>query len=348
MTLFGSSRTFSLPCKRAFPRSTLLDKTLPTCSPSMLRQGCSCTCSTASPRTPSPFTIFLDDFGIIRSREVLDIVRQFLRFLPPGKRVVIAIRGTPELGLGRIRAQGELVEIDLKDLRFTHDEAEQFIRQTQGLDLDDRDVEYIYRLTEGWVAGLQLSTLSSVTWENPEKGNQTHSRIFNNISDYLLEEVLASQPEKVHSFLMQTSILNRLTGPLCNALTGQADGEEMLYSLEKENLFLFPLDEERHWYRYHSIFAKFLRSRLENKEHKHFTELHKAACNWFMGVGELNEAAEHALLAGDVEYAAEQMARCAMDFVRTGQAATVAEWGERLPAYVLNLHPELHSPMPTR
>jgi LuxR family maltose regulon positive regulatory protein len=288
-----------------------------------------------------PLTLFLDDFGVIRSPEVLEIVRQLLHHLPPEKRLMIALRQVPDLGLGRLRAQGDLLEVELGDLRFTRDEAAQFIRKSRGLELDDRSVDALHRFAEGWVAGLQLSTLSPALRGNREHGDGTPPHVASGFADYLVEEVLSCQSETVQAFLLQTSVLKTLSAPLCDALTGRADANEMLAFLERENLFVVPLDEERRCFRYHSIFATFLRSRLEQRDRKRAVQLHKAACEWYAAAGDVDAAAEHALAAGDTEFAGEYLARCAFDLVRTGQAATVAVWGDRLPAQVLDRHPEL-------
>lgn len=291
---------------------------------------------------PGALTLALDDFGVIRSSEVLEIVRQLLHHLPPEKRLMIALRQVPDLGLGRLRAQGELLEIELGDLRFTREEAAQFIRRSRGLELDERDVDELHRFAEGWVAGLQLSTLTRALRDGREHREAAPRGVASGISDYLVEEVLNSQPQAIQAFLMQTSILKTLSAPLCDRLTGRSDANEMLGFLEKENLFVVPLDEERRCFRYHSIFATFLRNRLEQREPGRAVRLHKAASEWYAAAGEIDVAAEHALAAGDREFAGEYMARCAFDLVRTGQAATVAGWGDRLPGEVLDRHPELH------
>jgi len=289
----------------------------------------------------APFTIFLDDFGALRSSEALELFRQLLMHLPRGKRIVIALRHVPELSLGRLRAQGDLVEIDLEGLRFSREETAEFIRQAQGMDLNEKDVEYLFRSTEGWVAGLQLSTLSSIWREKQAGQGQVFSAAFDNISEYLAEDVLAQQPEAVQSFLVQTCILDRLSGPLCDTLTGKSDGNRMLAYLEKQNLFLIPLDEERRWYRFHSLFARFLRHQLDRQGHDRSVELHRAACCWYAASGEAIEAAKHAMLAGDTDYAAQQVESCALDLAKNGMTATVAEWAERIPQEVLDQHPEL-------
>ncbi|MEN6440326.1 MAG: hypothetical protein ABFD97_17265, partial [Syntrophobacter sp.] len=209
-------------------------------------------------------TIFLDELCAIQSPQVIQAIRQILHYLPTGSRLIAAMRLAADLGLGKLRAKGELIEIGLEDLRLTLQETEQFVRQTQHLDLDQIELEALYKMTEGWVTGLQLSTLSS-TWQ----GQPTHApqsfKALRLISEYLVEDVLANQSQDVLSFLLQTSILNSLTGPLCDAVTGCADGYEMLEYLEKHNLFLISLDEEHNWYRYHSLFARFLRNRLERR-----------------------------------------------------------------------------------
>jgi LuxR family maltose regulon positive regulatory protein len=285
-----------------------------------------------------PLTIFLDDFCSIKSPQVLDVIRQILHYLSPGKRLVAAVRLAPKLGLGRLRAKNELVEIGLEDLRLTFEETKQFVYQSQNLDLDEEEVEHLHSLTEGWVTGLQLSTLSAI-WQRQHSEAHQPIRAFRLISDYLVEDVLANQSQEVLSFLLQTSILNSLTGPLCDAVTGGTDGYEMLDYLERNNIFVISLDEEHNWYRYHSLFAKFLRSRLERRcGHDKLVALHRAAYEWYSQAGDMLEAAHHAMLTGDVELAAEYMERCALDLVMTGQSSTVFEWGTQLPPEVLDRH----------
>ena len=289
----------------------------------------------------APFTIFLDDFGALHSPEALELVRQLLQHLPHGKRIIISLRHVPDPSLGRLRAQGELVDIDLEGLRFSREETAEFISQTQGMELDESDVEYLYQTTEGWVAGLQLFTLSSLWRDNKINRSQTFSSAFYNISEYLAEDVLTRQPENVQSFLLRTSILNRLSGSLCNALTGQSDGDMMLTYLEKHNLFLIPLDEDRSWYRFHSLFAKFLQKQLDRQGNDVHIELHRAAYDWYAASGEAIEAANHAMLAGATELAAQQLENSSLSLSKNGMTTTVAEWAERLPQEVLDQHPEL-------
>ena len=288
-----------------------------------------------------PVTLFLDDLRVITSPELLEMVRQLFLYLPAGLKLVIATRDLPELGLGRLRARGELFDIDVEGLRFNTEETEQFVLQTQGLKLDEKNLALLQSSTEGWVAGLQLSTLSQSWQENPEGYLQPLSGSYSNIAEYLAEDVLTRQPQEVQDFLLQTSILNCLSGSLCKAVTGREDAFEMLDYLVQANLFLSPLDEERHWYRFHSVFGKFLRDRLERGRRDRLEQLHQAAREWYAKEGDYQEAAEHAMAVGDVEQAAQLMERGAMDLFMAGQLTTLGKWGERFPLQVLDRHPAL-------
>lgn len=290
----------------------------------------------------SDLYIFFDDIGGIHNLEVLAIVQQLIHNLPPGKRLVMSQRHALKLGLSKLRARGELVEINVDDLRFTFDETSQFFRQSQLFEMCESDLQYLQQSTEGWIIGLQLSTISSAWRKNSGDFIQSCSVDFRHISSYLAEDVLARQPEEIQVFLMQTSILNRLTGPICDVLTGRGDGFETLDYLERSNLFIIPLDEEKRWYRYHSLFSKFLLNRLERKiGHEHLNQLHRLASQWYEKEGEFQEAAQHALASNNIEFAAELMERCAMMLLLIGQMVTVVEWGDKMSPEVLDHHPSL-------
>ncbi|MBI5443854.1 MAG: tetratricopeptide repeat protein [Deltaproteobacteria bacterium] len=288
-----------------------------------------------------PYTLFLDDFDAIRTQEVCVVVGKLLDHLPPDWHVVISTRESPALPLSRMRAQRQLVEIGAEDLRFALDETQQFLLSESRLDLDDADLARLHRCTEGWAAGLQLVALALAHREDRKAFIRSFSGSSRSIADYLAEQVLSRQPEEVREFLLKTSILARLSGPLCDALTGRADGYEMLARLEEANLFLAPLDDEGLWYRYHNLFAQFLRSRLERGSHGQVAALHRAASEWFSASGEFVHAAEHSLSAGDPERAAELMGRCAKSLFNLGQVSTVVDWAERLPADARNRQPEM-------
>jgi LuxR family transcriptional regulator, maltose regulon positive regulatory protein len=288
-----------------------------------------------------PITLFLDEFEVLKSGEVLGAIQYLLLHMPAGIRMVIATRDLPKISLSKIYTRGDLLEIDMDGLRFNYEETEQFVRKTQGLNLKDKEIASLLRYTEGWVAGLQLTTLSLSWQEDAGNISQPISGSFHKIAEYLAEDVLARQPEEVQSFLIQTSILDRLSGPLCDALTGRTDGSDMLNGVERANLFLTPLDEERRWFRYHSLFAKFLRSRLERGSRDRLVQLNKAAASWYAKEGDLLEAAKHSMTADDPETAARHMDRCAVHLLTGGHVATVAEWGERLPQPVLRHYPAM-------
>lgn len=290
-----------------------------------------------------PFTLFVDDFETIRNPEIHDVVRQILEHLPPERRLVIATRENPELSVGRMRARRQLVEIGVDQLRFAWEETERFLRQEGNLALDDADVERLQQCTEGWVTGLQLAALALVSRGDRIRKTfiRSFSGSFRDIADYLAEDVLSRQPEDVRDFLLETSILERLSGPLCDRLTGRTDSFGMLGYLERANLFLAPLDDERRWYRYHNVFAQFLRSRLERVFSDRVPALHRGAATWFSENGCLVEAAEHALAAGDAQQAAGFITQCAQGLVSTGQVSTLADWVARLPADALDRHPGL-------
>ncbi len=288
-----------------------------------------------------PFLLFLDDFETIHNAEVLEIVRGFIAASLPGQLLVVASRGTPDLGLARLRVQSRLCEIGPEDLRFAWDETDRFLRIDRGLDLADDELARLFSCTEGWAAGLQLSALALTGREDRHALIESFSGSFGDIADYLAEDVLARQPDDVRRFLLETSILDRLSGPLCDTVTGRNDSYMLLSYLERANLFLMPLDKDRRWYRYHNLFAEFLRSQAERSLPEGLPRLHQLAADWFVEQGHAVEAAKHALAAGELDRAAGLVAECAMVLVGLGQLRTVADWVDRLPSETLDRHPEL-------
>jgi LuxR family maltose regulon positive regulatory protein len=289
-----------------------------------------------------PFALFLDDFETVDNPEILDAVRQLLQVIPVNGLMVVGSRNIPDFGLGRLRAKGLLVEIGEKDLSFTQGETEHYLLQERGLELETGDVEQLQRCTEGWAAGLQLAALACDGAEDLNAYVDSFSGNFAEIADYLAEDVFSRQPVEVRDFLLNTSILERLTAPLCDVVTGRTDSHEMLDYLEKANLFISPLDNERCWYRYHKLFAEFLRSRLERGFRAKLVDLHSAASDWFLAHDQPLDAAEHALAVGDTARAATILATSGYElFVRTGQMSTVIHWVERLPWEVVAKEPKL-------
>ena len=209
---------------------------------------------------PHDFALILDDYHVIDAQPVHSAINFLLDHLPPQMHLIIAARADPPLPLGRLRGRGELTELRASDLRFTPDEASAFLNDLMGLDLSAQDVETLEARTEGWIAGLQLAALSMQGREDVPGFIRAFAGDDRHIVDYLVEEVLQRQPERVRSFLLQTSILDRLCGPLCEAVTGEEDGKGLLEALERANLFVVPLDDKRHWYRYHHLFADVLQA----------------------------------------------------------------------------------------
>ncbi len=254
---------------------------------------------------------------------------------------MIATRADPALPLARLRAQGELVEIRAADLRFTPDEAAAYLNGVMGLDLATPDVATLEMRTEGWIAALQLAALSMQGREDIAGFIAGFSGDDRYIVDYLVEEVLHRQPDHVRSFLLETSILGPLTGPLCDAVTGHDGGKAMLEALDRGNLFLVPLDDHRRWYRYHQLFADVLRARLLDEQPERVPELHRRACEWHQEHGDRSEAIRHAMSAQDFQRAADlvELAIPAMSQVR--QEATLRQWLDALPNEVLRVRPVL-------
>src|SRR6266545_3281048 len=249
--------------------------------------------------------LVLDDYHVIDARDVQDGMAFLLEHLPPQIHLVIASRTDPALPLARLRGRGELVEIRAADLRFTPDEAAAYLNGVMGLVLTARDVAALEGRTEGWIAALQLAALSMQGRDDVAAFIAGFAGDDRYIVDYLTEEVLQRQPEQVRHFLLRTSILDRLCGPLCDAVTGQDGGKAMLAALERGNLFLVPLDDRRRWYRYHHLFADVLQARLLDEQPDRVHELHRRASAWYERNGERSEAIRHALAAEDFERAAD-------------------------------------------
>jgi LuxR family maltose regulon positive regulatory protein len=284
--------------------------------------------------------LVLDDYHVIEGREVQGGMAFLLDHLPPGLHVVIASRADPVLPLARLRARGELAEIRAAQLRFTAEEAAAYLTG-MGLALTARDVAALEGRTEGWIAALQLAALSMQGRDDVASFIAGFAGDDRYVVDYLAEEVLARQSDRVQAFLLQTSILGRLSGPLCDAVTGQGGGKAMLEALDRGNLFLVPLDDRRRWYRYHHLFADVLRARLWDEQPGQVPGLHRRASEWHGQNGELSEAVGHALAAGDFERAAGLVELASPAMRRTRQEAKLRGWLEVLPSEVVRARPVL-------
>ena len=285
--------------------------------------------------------LVLDDYHVVDALDVQDGMAFLLDHLPPWLHVVIASRTDPALPLARLRARGELVETRAAELRFTPDEAAAYLNEMMGLQLTARDVAALEGRTEGWIAALQLAALSMQGRDNIAGFIAGFAGDDRYVVDYLAEEVLQRQPEHVQHFLLQTSILERLSGPLCDAVTGQGGGKAMLEALERGNLFLVPLDDRRQWYRYHHLFADVLQARLLDEQPGQVPDLHRRASAWYEQNGEPSVAIGHALAAEDFERAADLAELAIPAMRRTRQEATVRGWLEVIPDEVVRVRPVL-------
>ena len=253
--------------------------------------------------------LVLDDYHLIDSGPVHESVAFLLENLPPGLRVVVSGRADPPLPLARLRARGQLAELRAADLRFTSEEAAELLAEAAGPDLPITAAEALVARTEGWAAGLQLAGLSLREHADPAGFVAAFSGSHRFVLDYLTDEVLDGQPERVRAFLLETSVLERLSGELCDAVTGRTESQAMLQDIERAGLFLVPLDEVRGWWRYHQLFADLLRARLQAEQPGQVQTLHRAAAAWCDEHGLADDAVQHALAAGDTAWAAQLVER---------------------------------------
>jgi LuxR family maltose regulon positive regulatory protein len=286
--------------------------------------------------------LVLDDYHLIGAQPIHQGIGFLLDHLPPQLRLVIAGRADPPLPLSRLRARGELAEVRAADLRFTANEPAAFLNEVMGLHLAAEDIATLETRTEGWIAGLQLAALSMQGREDVAGFIRAFAGDDRYIVDYLAEEVLQRQSEQVRSFLLQTSILHRLTGTLCDAVTGQEGGKAMLEALERGNLFVVPLDDKRRWYRYHQLFADDLQARLLEEHPDQVPVLHARASEWYERNGQPDDTIHHALAAADFERVAglvERVARATMR--RSNQSARLLEWLKVVPDDLVRARPVL-------
>lgn len=285
--------------------------------------------------------LVLDDYHVIEAPPIHDAMTFLLDHLPAQLRLVIASRVDPPLPLARLRVRGQLTELRIDNLRFTLEEAATFLNETMGLRLTADNIATLETRTEGWIAGLQLAALSMQGRKDVSGFVSAFAGSHRYVMDYLVEEVLRQQPEHIQRFLLHTSLLERLNGSLCDAVTGQANGRKTLEELEQANLFLIPLDEERYWYRYHHLFADTLRYRLSLSQPEIVPELHQRASAWFERNGLIVEAVHSALAAHDFPNALRLIGLIATAMIERGEYVTLLRWLETLPEDVLYAHPAL-------
>ncbi|MCG3207668.1 MAG: HTH-type transcriptional regulator MalT [Anaerolineae bacterium] len=298
---------------------------------------------TTHPTVAGPgFTLVLDDYHVINATSVDTALAFLVEHMPPQMHLLITTREDPALPLARLRARGQLTELRAADLRFTAAETAEFLNQVMGLSLSAADIAALEDRTEGWIAGLQLAALSMQNHQDVHGFIKAFTGDNRYIVDYLVEEVLQRQPEPARHFLLQTAILDRLNGPLCEAVTGQPQSRARLEALERGNFFIIPLDDKRHWYRYHHLFAEVLKVHLMAEQPDQVSTLHRHASAWYEQNGSAADAIRHALAAEDFERAASLIERAVPDMRRNRQEATMLGWFQALPNGLFYYRPVLN------
>src|SRR5215218_5699061 len=285
--------------------------------------------------------LVLDDYHLIQVPQVHQSLEFLLEHLPACLRLVVASRADPPLPLARLRARGPLAELRERDLRFTPQEAAALLRTAVGPELPEAAVAALVERTEGWVAGLQLAVLSLQGRADIAAFVEGFSGSHRYVLDYLTEEVLDRQPDHLLQFLLETSVLERVSGPLCDAVCGRADSQALLEQAERANLFLVPLDEVRGWWRYHHLFADLLRARLAREQPERLPELHRAAAAWCEQHGLVDDAVRHALAAGELAWVARLVEQHFEELLWRSEDATLRRWLEALPAELVRSRPRL-------
>ncbi len=290
---------------------------------------------------PTQTVLVLDDYHHIEAQPIHDALTYLADHLPPNVHLVIASRSDPLLPLARLRARGALIELRAANLRFTFEETTAFLTEVMGLPLSAEQVAALQARTEGWIAGLQLAALSMQGRDDIAGFIAAFTGSHRYVVDYLVEEVLLRQPEEVQTFLLQTCLLDRLSGPLCDAVRERDDSRRLLEQVERTNLFLVSLDDERQWYRYHHLFAEVLRSRLQQLQPMVVPELHRRASRWYEQHELFDEAVTHALAVPDVEHAARLIEQYARFTNFPSQFQALLGWLNRLPDALVRTQPSL-------
>jgi LuxR family maltose regulon positive regulatory protein len=290
---------------------------------------------------PDRFTLVLDDYHVVETPAVHTALTFLLDHLPPQMHLMITSRSDPPLPLARWRARRQLTEIRAADLRFTSDEAATFLNHVMGLSLAADEITALEAHTEGWIAGLQLAALSMQGRDDVSGFIRSFTGSHAYIIDYLAEEVVQRQSAEVQSFLLQTSILDRLCGPLCDAALERTDSQRLLEHLERSNLFIISLDDKREWFRYHHLFADVLQARLRRDYPKLSPELHRRASAWYEQNGRLSEAVSHALAAQDYHQASRLIEQKSRAMWQRGEVTTLQSWLAALPPDIRRARPQL-------
>jgi LuxR family maltose regulon positive regulatory protein len=293
------------------------------------------------------FVLILDDYHVIEEPSIHQAIDFLLEHQPPQLHLVILTRIDPPLPLSRLRARNQIVEIRGSNLHFSEKEVETFLNEIMNLDLTQEEIALLETRTEGWIAGLQLAAISLQGQANHQEFIQTFSGDNRFVIDFLLDEVLLRQPEDVRRFLLRTSVLSRICGPLCDVVVNLSDeesiqdGQGFLEYLDRANLFIVPMDNQRKWYRYHHLFSEVLLNRLRQTELSQLPTLHLKASQWFEDEGDQDLALHHALAAGNLERAAQLVEQNALDLLVHSRLTKLKKWYESLPKDLINSRSKL-------
>jgi LuxR family maltose regulon positive regulatory protein len=277
------------------------------------------------------FLLVLDDFHLITNNEIIELLSYFIEHIPNNIHIAILTRSDPSLPIARLRSQHHVLEMRSEDLSFSANDISALFNKKLKMELSAEDIYSLEKKTEGWIAGLQLTALSMQGRANISEFIQFLKGDNRYIMDYLIEEVLKIQTESIKEFLLQTSILEQLTAPLCNAILGRRDSQLILETLEKNNMFVIPLDSERKWYRYHHLFAQLLKQRLQLQGKDYVKELHEKACNWFWENEMPVLAIDHAIEIGNFEKSIKILSEIIENMWENGQHAAILKYGDVLP-----------------
>ncbi len=291
---------------------------------------------------PGEMVISLDDYHEIEDPTIHEGLAYLINNMPSSMHLVMISRVDPPIPLARLRATGQLTELHTVDLKFSREEIADYLNMVMDLGLLQADIINLEARTEGWIAGLQMAALSMEEQEDKSGMIASLSGEDRFILDYMAEEVLNRQAQKVQTFLLETSILSRLTAKLCNSVTGRKDGSEMLRIIESANLFLLPLDNKRTWYRYYTLFAEYLRARLETFQPDKIAVLHRRASLWLEENGFISEAIDHAVSAADYDIAVILIERISDSALMVVGSTQVLDWMEALPGEIIRSHPRIY------
>jgi LuxR family maltose regulon positive regulatory protein len=283
----------------------------------------------------SPFALILDDYHLIQSQDIHEVLTYLLDHLPPNMHLIIASRADPPLPLARLRAQGQMAEIRTADLRFSPEEGDSLLNQVQGLKLSRPNIRALISRTDGWIAALQMASIAIKGKKDVSAYIRDFSGSRDYIADFLTAEVIDQQPEEIHEFLLKTSILDRLSGPLCQAITGQKNSSQILRQLKDANLFLIPLDDDSHWFRYHRLFADLINQRLLALYPDDVSSLYRRASEWFEAKDFPAEAIDYAFRGNLIQRATSLIETQAEPTLIRSEMATFIGWMRQLPDEVI-------------